>query len=351
MPAICLSIIIPVYNAEAFLKRCLDSILSQNIDNIEIICINDGSTDNSREVLDQYQVAYGPVITVINQPNKGVSAARNAGIDKAAGQYIMFVDADDYLLPNTLKTGLSEVQEFDSDLTIFSTQHSTRNGKLHTNVTAKKQYNSPLACFKVLLDLDDLTFGSLWSKVYKKEIIKQHNLKLDPQLRLHEDACFNYCYLKKCTCVQTLPLVLYCYDISFSNTTCKFYGDVFFSCEKIYLDAIRDVCNFYAKQYCSENFTTILLERKLQVFSYNIVFQIYNLFRSRENKKYYHLTRLSQFANEQFPNWSYNLESGIPKIVGILSRHHLFILYLFLSLVFFVERNKKQKKIKKNYFL
>ena len=89
-----ISVIIPVYNTERYLPRCLDSVLSNTYDNLEVICINDGSTDNSINILDNYKVSDERVV-VINQKNSGVSAARNAGINVATGEYIAFIDSDD----------------------------------------------------------------------------------------------------------------------------------------------------------------------------------------------------------------------------------------------------------------
>ena len=86
-----ISVIIPVYNTERYLPRCLDSVLSNTYDNLEVICINDGSTDNSINILDNYKVSDERVV-VINQKNSGVSAARNAGINVATGEYIAFID-------------------------------------------------------------------------------------------------------------------------------------------------------------------------------------------------------------------------------------------------------------------
>ena len=86
------SIIIPVYNAEKYLKRCLDSVLSQTLKDIEIICVNDGSTDNSIQILKEY----GSKIKVINQENQGLSVARNTGLKEAKGEFVAFLDSDDY---------------------------------------------------------------------------------------------------------------------------------------------------------------------------------------------------------------------------------------------------------------
>ena len=93
------SVIIPVYNTAPYLRQCLDSVCKQTLQNIEIICINDGSTDNSAEILQQYEEKDSRVC-VITQENKGIAVARNIGLQYARGQYIGFVDSDDWIEPN-----------------------------------------------------------------------------------------------------------------------------------------------------------------------------------------------------------------------------------------------------------
>lgn len=90
------SIVIPVYNVESYLEECMESVINQSLDDIEIICINDGSTDSSLKILERYESKYNNII-VINQENKGLSASRNIGIRKARGKYIYFLDSDDFI--------------------------------------------------------------------------------------------------------------------------------------------------------------------------------------------------------------------------------------------------------------
>ena len=96
-----ISIIVPVYNASLYLRECLDSILTQSYTDYELILVDDGSTDGSEAILSAYRDAY-PCIKLIRQENKGVSAARNRGLDCAVGEWVAFIDADDYLLPGAL---------------------------------------------------------------------------------------------------------------------------------------------------------------------------------------------------------------------------------------------------------
>ena len=95
------SILIPVYNVENYLEKCLDSVISQTMNNIEIICVNDGSTDHSGEILEKYQKKDKRII-VVNKENGGLPSARNAGLEIARGKYIGFVDSDDYINSDTV---------------------------------------------------------------------------------------------------------------------------------------------------------------------------------------------------------------------------------------------------------
>ena len=92
-----ISIIIPVYNAEKYLKKCIDSVINQNVESKEIILVNDGSIDNSQEIIDEYVAKYPDMIKAIKQENAGQAVARNVGIENASGEFLAFLDSDDYL--------------------------------------------------------------------------------------------------------------------------------------------------------------------------------------------------------------------------------------------------------------
>ncbi len=111
-----ISVIIPVYNTEVYLPRCLDSIINNDYRNLEIICVNDGSTDNSLSVLRRYEKEDERII-VIDVPNGGVSKARNIGLDKASGEFIAFVDSDDWVHRQYFSMLIDVQRRFDSDVT------------------------------------------------------------------------------------------------------------------------------------------------------------------------------------------------------------------------------------------
>jgi len=114
------SIVLPIYNVELYLEECLDSVLNQTYKNYELIAVNDGSTDSSRDILIAYEKKFSEKLMVIEQENKGLSAARNTGLEHANGTYIYFLDSDDWILPDTLSSCVSSLRKNDADLVVFN---------------------------------------------------------------------------------------------------------------------------------------------------------------------------------------------------------------------------------------
>lgn len=123
-----ISVIIPVYNVEQYLRRCLDSVVAQTYQNLEIICVDDGSVDHSGKICDQY-AARDARIKVIHQENQGLSAARNRGLDAAEGEYIAFVDSDDYILEDMYKKMLDKLLDYNVDLCVCQWQYEFSDGR------------------------------------------------------------------------------------------------------------------------------------------------------------------------------------------------------------------------------
>lgn len=188
MPKI--SVIIPVYNVEAYLSECLDSVINQTFKDIEIICVNDGSTDNSLDILRTY-AEKDPRIKVINQTNQGLSVARNTGIKKACGEYISFIDSDDFINVNLYET-LSKY--FPAEMICFNAQAFGDNfipEKLQKTLKCRQngwQKVSDKLIFK--------TNVHAWNKLFKTEIIKNNNIKF-PEGLYFEDFVFLWDYMLK----------------------------------------------------------------------------------------------------------------------------------------------------------
>ena len=177
------SIIIPVYNCERYLKKCLDSLLKQTLKDIEIICINDGSTDNSIKILQKYADKDARIL-IIDQENKGVSAARNAGVEKAAGEFIGFVDSDDWVNLTFYEKLYNAAQKYDADIAVGGI---TRVHKFYKHFYLKYKQEISTDDYKEKLRICDVPDRCyMANKLYRKEMLKLHNLKFE-ESRLYED--------------------------------------------------------------------------------------------------------------------------------------------------------------------
>lgn len=234
-----LSIVIPVYNAEKYLKRCLDSILLNNEpEQIEVLCINDGSNDGSLQILYEYAANFSS-LKVVSQTNHGVSAARNLGIEMAKGEYLMFVDADDYISTDTLQAFISTTEQASCDMSIASMIRVSKGGKTSVCRLHPKVYEKS-SLWHLMSDLDVLTLGSPWLKMFKLSIIKDYNIRFNTSMALYEDATFVMSYLPYCSKVITSNIVLYNYVVNWNSATAKYHGNDFLVCFSIYRTAQLD---------------------------------------------------------------------------------------------------------------
>ena len=187
------SVIIPVYNVEKYIDRCLKSIISQNYDDLEIIVIDNGSTDSSGSICDTYASEYS-IISVYHIENHGVGAARNFGLSKARGEFIYFVDSDDYLVGN-LFADFADKLVSDLDLVVFSYYNSfeedlTEKSRTEKSLPFKGNYDKDgfIKIFKELF-LSDMLY-TVWNKIYRREFLLENNLYFE-QYELGEDVRFN----------------------------------------------------------------------------------------------------------------------------------------------------------------
>ena len=194
-----ISIVIPVYNVEKYLRECLDSILNQTLTDIEIICINDGSTDNSLQILEKY-ASKDERIKIINQENKGLACARNTGINNATGKYIFFLDSDDYLLPNIIDKLYDEAQIYDVDILMskckaFADNDSNndytnkRVADLNKYLDYKEASNIKVTKENFITVINNYPCVSCGS-LYKLDFLNKNDLRFIDKKVIHEDNGF-----------------------------------------------------------------------------------------------------------------------------------------------------------------
>ena len=210
------SVIIPVYNVENYLHRCINSILVQEYTDLEILLIDNGSTDSSGSICDTYASEYSN-ISVYHIENHGVSSARNFGLAKAQGEFICFVDADDYLVGN-LFSDMENKLDSELDMLVFSYYNSieknfseiARSAKI-LPIEGKKDRNQFIALFTELF-LSDMMY-TVWNKIYRREFLEEHRIMFE-QYELGEDVRFN---LKVYEHVNRISFSQTCYYIYISG--------------------------------------------------------------------------------------------------------------------------------------
>lgn len=196
------SVIVPVYKAEKYLRQCVESILAQTFTDWECVLVDDGSPDSSGEICDKY-AACDARIRVIHQENGGVSSARNVALERIAGEWLTFVDSDDCLYPNALQRWVEVAEQNNLDLIQCHFNREYKEGQVEgeaSDVLSAAQYadsENYLTC--------------VWGTLFKSFIVKEHSLRFDEKVRLGEDQIFLLSYMQHCKRIQRIGDVLYFY--------------------------------------------------------------------------------------------------------------------------------------------
>lgn len=232
-----ISVIIPVYNVEKYLHRCLDSVIAQTYQNLEIICVDDGSIDESGRICNQYAVRDAR-IKVIHQENQGLSAARNRGLDAADGEYIAFVDSDDYILEGMYKKMLDKLLDYSVDLCVCQWQYEFSDGR---QVVKKKNIDPTIYGCKTSLEFARFLYRgnyengvvvAAWNKLYRRALLD----KIRFEGRIHEDEVFCGRIMAKNISVYVMEEQFYVYAQNGDSLTNKpFSANKFF-----FLDALAE---------------------------------------------------------------------------------------------------------------
>ena len=225
-----ISVIIPVYNVEKYLHRCLDSVIAQTYQNLEIICVDDGSIDDSGKICDQYAVRDAR-IKVIHQENQGLSAARNRGLDAAEGEYIAFVDSDDYILEDMYKKMLDKLLNYNVDLCVCQWQYEFSDGR---QVVKRKNIDPTIygrkaslefARFLYMGNYENGVVVAAWNKLYRRVLLD----KIRFEGRIHEDEAFCGRIMAKNISVYVMEEQFYVYAQNGDSLTNKpFSANKFF---------------------------------------------------------------------------------------------------------------------------
>ncbi len=214
------SFVIPVYNAEYYIHRCLDSIVSQTYTDYEVIIVNDGSKDATLSVLESYSKFFSKDrFMIFSQNNSGAGAARNFGIEKTTGEYIVFIDSDDYIDTDYLEQINSKIINEDSDIVFIDLIRETPEG----HVIRKEPMSRFQSLDKNAMIRAQLTGKMPWGgvrKIYKASIIKDHQLRYAP-IKVGEESIFSFRALEEAKVISFQPRAIYHYVDTGTSLTSK----------------------------------------------------------------------------------------------------------------------------------
>ena len=278
------SFILPIYKVEKYLEECIESILAQKIDDYEIVLVDDGSPDNCPIICDKYKEK-DKRIKVVHKKNGGLCDARNAGLDVATGEYILFIDPDDYIEKNYLETIDKNIN--DCELLVFSFYNLYKNKRI-------KGFgqNIKLSSFEAqeYLMSDSKFCGYVWNKVYKKDIIDKYNLRFDLKVTMSEDIMFTFQYLEKIETVKVIdeqiinyrqrkssiiskkikninaPSLVRTYVYIINNSKNK---DVVLKCKALYLKSYYKYNRYIKAKDFDMNMVTNIISKDYKYFSKN----------------------------------------------------------------------------------
>lgn len=312
------SVIVPVYNTEKYLDKCLNSLVNQTIEDIEIIVVNDGSTDDSLKIIKKYLKKYPEKIVLINQKNGGISVARNNGIKSATGEYIGFVDSDDFVELSMYESLYNLIKESESDIVVcdykkyYTETETTTDVSAVKNITTTNIYENPSL-------INDIDYAP-WNKLYKKSLFKGIEF---PKNKKYEDLSTILKVFFKAKKIDKLSENLYFYRINETGQTLtvnKRINDIIF---------ILDDIVSYAKN--TKNYNVV--KNDLQKLSVDKLFYYLILSYKLNDKKYISDFRkdIIKFLNNNFKGWKkYFILKADFKFVTklILSNNIVFKLYL-----------------------
>ena len=320
---IMISVIIPVYNVENYIEKCLDSVCNQSFKDLEIICVNDGSTDNSLKLLEDY-AKRDSRIKIITQENRGPGHARNTGLKNATGEYVLFVDSDDFLCENSLDELYYNINSNNSDLVIFKFfNYNEKNNTFRPSgipldeLFVNVDYNNFTFTFKDIKMHVMYDYFAVWFKLYKKDFLDKYNLSF-PIGIAYEDVLFqiqSFIYADK---MSFLPKPLYNYRSNPKSLTSD--------ATKIFdiIEVIDSIEKFLKENSLYEYFEFEFLMFKIIHYTYRVRLSkgtdyfnfVKSEFTSLKNNPKFKIDDLTPKARTMFENvfYSNNLDEYLRKI-------------------------------------
>ena len=352
-----ISVIVPVYKVpESYLKKCIESLIQQSLKSIEIILIDDETPDNGGKICDEYAEKHEN-IKVIHQKNQGVSVARNSGIEIAKGEWIAFVDSDDWVEENMFAKLYEVTQKTDAEIIICSTyvnyeekqiENSFFNCNTRKFIGKEKEEVQLQLIAKGINDYfpPEVGCGVPWAKLYKKEFIEKKKLRFIPNLVRMQDNIFNLYAFEEANAILYVNEFLYHYRKS-NESACNKYN------EKVieYFEKVNRETEIFINKYNKSEIFKKALDIKI-VMSFHSYFSL-NFFNKQNNKKYtIRRKEIIELINSEpyrtsIKNIDYSLLIPLEKIfVKCISKRWILALYLLMSIkekIYSITNRKKCK--------
>lgn len=327
-----ISIIVPIYNVERYLNKCIDSIISQTYKNIEIILVDDGSPDNCGKICDEYAKKDNR-IKVIHKENGGVSSARNVGIEISNGEWIVFVDADDWIEIEYCKRMLDIAIQRKADVVLCGYNRVVGSKKEKINSSGDNEEFDSIQYLNKILN-PQTAFGFCHMKIIKK--IVMNNIQFNEDLNVGEDALFNIMTSKNITKVIINKEALYNYRINMNSVVKKFdvkYPDKYEKSMKINRDYIWN--NYYNHKDVLQNYYNFVAFHVLLI-AVNYCYSPYNTNKKNELKEICD----REIFKEAIKKCNYNELSFTRKVTLFSIKHHLYIITKIICII----RQKQNRK-------
>lgn len=304
MDDIFLSIIIPAFNSEKYIGKCLESIVNQNYNNYEVIIVNDGSTDNTEKICKNI-IKDNNKFKIINKINGGVSSARNEALKISTGKYIWFIDSDDYIEKDAFKIIYEKIDNV--DVLAFGYEQIYKTKQTYKFKERKIDQDKAIK----YMFLNKIFIGALWNKVIKREIIEQ--IRFDERISFGEDLLFQYYTLKSSKKIKIINNILYHYVIR-DGGICK-SSDIDKKIQGIYVTDIILKENFddrKIKNYAIIKYVNINILVLMQYKEY------------KKNNEYYN--RLSKNLKKYIKDYIFSKDYIINKIKNLLKLIYIFLI-------------------------
>ena len=268
-----LSVVVPMYNSEKYIKRCINSIINQDMKDIEIILVNDGSRDKTNYIAEKYVEKYKNIKLIDKENNEGLSAARNTGIKNAIGEYIVFIDSDDEI-NNGMFTNMYELgKKSDSDLVMCSYLRKYKDFDVEIKANIKEDYviynRSQVEKIIIPTFVENIEYGYYyaWTKLYKRKFLDKHNILFREKIKFGEDWFFNLELFDKINTFAYINKPYYNYFDNIGSQSKNIDKDRI----KLYLDGHK-IKHYFIKKYDLESkYVDIKLLEEIYVYIYSLL--------------------------------------------------------------------------------